>query len=431
LYSRPSRPGEPAQGWKLHVSATVVDACDLFERVAPVCARRDLRFKAPKTLRDLIDLNSGVRYGYSQVGKFITIYPSNESEALELARELHEVTHEFVSVQVPFDRHYSEGSNVFYRYGTFETIEINTGDGSSVSGIRNASGELVPDDCTRPVPEWVLDPFDELNGSVDELPDDSVSPLATTYRVFRAVSQRGKGGTYHALDVSGDLPRFCIVKEGRRNGELGWNGQDGYELVRNEETVLRALEKCDDAPTIYSSFQVEGNFYLVMEYVDGKSLFDLMKVRRRRFSIKQIIDYSIGIAEVLERIGNAGWVWNDCKPANIIVTKNGALRPIDFENSYRIGSIPSFNWRSNNYSRRNAVGPAADLYSLGAAMYFMLTGVFYDPGAPTPIEKLRRNVTRPLSALTRGLLEDSERAEAKEVRNQLQTLAKGSRIFLD
>src|SRR5262245_31764035 len=72
--SRDTRPEEPTQGWKLHISATVLQACDLFERVAPALAGRDLRFKGPDTLDRLIEVNAGLAFGYPQVGKFLTVY---------------------------------------------------------------------------------------------------------------------------------------------------------------------------------------------------------------------------------------------------------------------------------------------------------------------------------------------------------------------
>lgn len=58
-----------------------------------------------------------------------------------------------------------------------------------------------------------------------------------------------------------------------------------------------------------------------MEYVEGKSLFDLMKFRRRRFSIRQVIKFSSEISKLIKKIHQAGWIWNDCKPSNLIVAK--------------------------------------------------------------------------------------------------------------
>src|SRR5215213_10240427 len=73
-YSRASAPEDPEQGWKLHVSSTILTANRVLEAVGPFLHRRGVMFKAPESLAELGRINSGLYYGYSQVGKFITVY---------------------------------------------------------------------------------------------------------------------------------------------------------------------------------------------------------------------------------------------------------------------------------------------------------------------------------------------------------------------
>src|SRR5262245_33764833 len=75
-YSGKSESHYPEQGWKLHLSATILTANAILERVAPFLQSRAVLFKAPASLQELDRINSGLYYGYSQVGKFITVYPS-------------------------------------------------------------------------------------------------------------------------------------------------------------------------------------------------------------------------------------------------------------------------------------------------------------------------------------------------------------------
>ena len=428
-YSRESKPGEPTQGWKIHISVTVLQACDLFEKVAAFLVSKNLRFKAPASLRELIKINSGLDYGYWQVGKFLTVYPSTENEAVEIARKLHELTSEFVSIAVPFDKQYLPTSSVFYRYGAFEEIKMKNEDGSTLPAVRNSSGELVHDDHFQAVPEWLNDPFQAASEISDDNSESAETPLMTTYRVFRAITQRGKGGTYQALDLSTNPPRFCIVKEGRRHGEFFWNGQDGYSLTTNEKNVLERLGRyCKDIPKYFSAFEAFGNFYLVMEYIEGKSLYDWMKFRQRRFSIKQVIIYAIEIAQIVENIHKAGWIWNDCKPSNLIVTATKSLRPIDFEGAYPINQAAPFNWRSHAFSRpaENQTSSANDDYfALGTVIYFLLAGSYYDPNVPISIDKLRRHVPEQLKTLITILLNNTAtntKVSASGIRKQLKEL---------
>lgn len=426
-FSRASKPEEIMQGWKLHISATVLQACDLFEKVAPFLTAENLQFKAPESLREVIKLNSGLDYGYWQIGKILTIYPANEPQAVELARELHELTKEFISIAVPFDKRYLPESSVFYRYGAFEEIKMINESGLTVPAIRNPAGELVPDDRFQPVPEWLDDPFPAASGYSEDNSETIETPLLTTYRVFRAITQRGKGGTYQAFDFSVNPPRFCIVKEGRQYGEVLWSGQDGYQLVKNEKEVLENLgKKSKSVPQYFSSFEAFGNFYLVMEYVEGKSLRDLMKFRKRRFTVKQTVEYAVELAGIFDEIHQSGWIWNDCKPANLIVTNDKSLRPIDFEGAYQINQSAPFDWQSRAFSKSKedqSSSESDDIYALGAVIYFLLTGIYYNSENPVAIKKLRRNVPLKLQTIIESLLDDSiaeKKITASEAREKFE-----------
>lgn len=74
-FSRAARAGDPDQGWKLHVSATILTANRVLGAVAPYLKSPGALFKAPRSLEELDKINSGLHYGYSQVGKFIAVYP--------------------------------------------------------------------------------------------------------------------------------------------------------------------------------------------------------------------------------------------------------------------------------------------------------------------------------------------------------------------
>src|SRR5947199_4092233 len=114
------------------------------------------------------------------------------------------------------------------------------------------------------------------------------------------------------------------MKEGRRGGEINWDARDGYWRVRHEEHVLSNLKaRGVDVPEIYASFEVEGNSYLVVEFIDGENFQQLLNKQNRRLTVARALDYGLQLAQIISQVHAAGWVWRDCKPANLVVTPAG------------------------------------------------------------------------------------------------------------
>ena len=158
-YSGSRRRKLPLVGWKIHISATILNASEVLKRIAPLLTERGVSFKAPRSLIEVLKLNSGLDYAYSQVGKVFTVYPRNDREAVALAKELHRLTRRFAAPSIPFDLQFGDLSNVYYRFGPFAHIEIDRG-GQKTLATYDAKGKLIPDNREDPMPEWVSDPFE-------------------------------------------------------------------------------------------------------------------------------------------------------------------------------------------------------------------------------------------------------------------------------
>ena len=431
-YSRRPPLDAPEQGWKLHVSATILSANETLEAIAPWLAGREIFFKAPADLPELLKINSGIHYHYSQIGKFVTVYPQTDDDAVFLAEKLHLLTARLPRAPVvPFDFRLKPDSAIYYRYGAFKTVHIDNQNGTSSLAMRDEKGDLIVDEReSKPtVPAWASNPF------VTTAPPKTerrTSPLNTTFRVFRALSQRGKGGVYAAFDCTDKTaPRLCIVKEGRKNGEVEWDGRDGYWRVRQEERVLKILHKAGvRVPRVYSVFETNDSRFLVLESIKGETLHQFLAGRKRRLSIKRAVEFAAQLAMIMADIHQAGWVWRDCKPDNVIVgASDGRLRPIDFEGASAVGVFDWSAWGTPPFApdfereRRanNESNLPEDLHALGALLRLLLEG-----GAPenADFKFERRGVPKIVREITAALLDPipNNRPTALTTARQLQTV---------
>ncbi|MDT7690574.1 MAG: hypothetical protein QOE46_3333 [Acidobacteriota bacterium] len=416
-YSRGALPGDPEQGWKLHVPATVLTAGEVLRAVAPLLRGRGVLYKAPASLGELDKLNSGIFYGYSQVGKFLTVYPRTNAEALLLARELYQLTRGMGAPAIPFDLKYRADGCVYYRYGAFKALEVEGHDGAVTYAIRDPEGRFVLDTRDSAArPEWIADPFIEGAGLPASKPA-ALTPLQTTFKAFRALAQRGRGGVYQALDLSATPPRLCILKEGRRDGEVCWDGRDGFWRIGHERRVLEALDGAGvEVPRVYSSFGAEKNYYLAVEFIEGESLDRWLERRRRRLGVARALAMAAHLARLVARIHSAGWVWRDCKPGNLVITKSGRLRPLDFEGACPVESPDTLPWGTVGYmppegthAFRGQSRLPEDLYALGAVIYLLFAGRTPDAPSTVPLGRVRRNLPRDVNDVVAELLDPDPR----------------------
>jgi hypothetical protein len=402
--------GDPSQGWKLHVSATVLSACAIFRKIAPYLTRRKVAFKAPRSLDELITLNAGIHHGFSQVGKFVTVYPSSCEESVALAHALDGLTRNQPAPRIPYDEVLRPGSCVHYRYGQLRAkLRVRVGK-KLVPAILRPDGTRVPDqrEPQSAVPPWVDDPFRRRARARDQV---ALTPLDTAYEGYEALVQRGRGGVYRALDISSTPSRVCILKEGRRHGETDWHGRDGYYRVQNEARFLKSASRITrDVPRVLATFRAHGSFYLVMEYIRGRSLQSVI-AGRERISRRRTLSYCQSMSRIMAGIHSAGWAWADCKPSNFLCLKNGRLRALDFEGAIRIAASIPVGTETPGYipPRRDRTNPQSDdLFALGACFAQLVTRRDFPPkphisprrrgiwlGLPAGLAELTRKLSDP------------------------------------
>jgi Protein kinase domain len=436
-YSRKPASEDAKQGWKLHISATLLTANEILQRVGSFLEEQGVQFKGAVSLSEIGKLNSGLHYGYSQVGKCLTVYPRNDTEAVEVAEKLDELTSGIAAPRIPFDLRLKSESCVHYRYGAFNHQQIQHEDGRVTLALETPEHKQIPDVRTSPIaPDWAVDPFvTRQRGKIDRAIEN---PLATRFRVFRALSQRGKGGVYGAVDLESSPPRFCLIKEGRKNGEPGWDGHDGYNRTRNESKVLPVLRGLGlQVPLVYGSFEVQGCFYLVIEFIEGACLQMVLGKRKRRLPVLQVLKYGVQIADILHTLHSAGWVWGDCKPSNLAVTQGGVLRPFDFEGACLETEENSSSWVTPAFTAPECneaayrTSSAEDLYAMGVTLYYLLAGQYPSFPEQVPVEALRSKLPVKICDVVAALLSKDPAcrpnagATAEELRGALTIAGRG------
>ncbi|MBI2383023.1 MAG: protein kinase [Gammaproteobacteria bacterium] len=121
--------------------------------------------------------------------------------------------------------------------------------------------------------------------------------------------------------------------------------------------------------------------YIVMEYIDGETLLPLCRRGGPRAPVEQVLDIAAKCAKGLHYAHSKGVLHRDIKPSNIMLTQDGVPKIMDFsiaeinaQGGAGGGLVGSPLYMSPEQARREPLGPATDLYSLGAVLFHLLTG---------------------------------------------------------
>ncbi|MFI6510399.1 class IV lanthionine synthetase LanL [Streptosporangium sp. NPDC050855] len=425
------------QGWKLHLSATVLSAPHVLARAADVLVRHGCEFKFAHTLGVVRQLTSA-RYDRGGGGKFITAYPQGDEERLRLlAEELHESTAGLPGPGILSDRRYREGSLVHYRFGVFHGLPMLGNDGSYEAMLVDPGGEPVLDQRKAwfTPPAWApRDPFRSAPaGATGQAAAPAAVLLDGRYAVSVAVRHAFRGGVYRATDqVTGEQ---VIVKQARAhvNGDL--TGRDARDALRHEASLLERLGTSTVTPRLVGLFDQQGDLFLVQEAVAGVTLRESVWTRLRFADdaawgppAGETARLASRLIDLLEAVHGRGLVFQDFTPDNVMVTPEGDLRLIDVELAARPGetTVRAFTpgYGAPEQLAVSGRGPApdqrVDLYGLGATLFYLASGVDpllapERPQARTTHERLRawlahmsvgNPVVRRLAAVILGLMDE-------------------------
>ncbi|MEA5596678.1 protein kinase domain-containing protein [Rivularia sp. UHCC 0363] len=211
--------------------------------------------------------------------------------------------------------------------------------------------------------------------------------LNNRYRIIRTLGSGGFGKTFLAEDSQIPSCRLCVIKQLRPIQ----NNPQIYELVQQrfarEAAILEELgDGSSQIPRLYAYFSEHGQFYLVQEYVEGKTLTQILQELglMDENSVKGIL---IGILPVLEYVHSKGIVHRDIKPENILIDVENKPVLIDFGAVKE--TLSTMMTTSGNATKSIVIGTpgfmsteqsigrpmfVSDIYSLGLTAIYLLTG---------------------------------------------------------
>ncbi|MGI8553296.1 MAG: protein kinase domain-containing protein [Dehalococcoidia bacterium] len=388
----------PDQGWKLHVSATPLSALDVLEQTLPILLDEGVRFKVVGTRQGLLNLNTGI-FGPAQIGKFITIYPSSDAQAVRLAAALDAATGGLRGPRVPSDRPFPPGSLVHYRYGAFRQ---------------------------RP----------ELGPVVDGFPGG-------------ILSRSWRGGVFQVTDLQQRPAELCLLKEIGHDVGMDQYGRDASAWADNEAELLSRYAGDPFLPRLHDRFELDGNLYTVLEYLEGDSLaseYLEASASGEPMSLEQIVAVGRASAEALAHLHELGIIYRDFKPDNLIHTSDGHYRLIGFGNAYDtrndpgpplgLGTPPYF---PPEQYRGEPPAPSDDVFALGAVLYALASGPAAgeqagpDTGHANQLQPVALLHRKPLQELTpsfpEALAAVIDRALAGERGDRFATMAEAQAAF--
>ena len=272
--------------------------------------------------------------------------------------------------------------------------------------------------------------------------------LGNRYELLQCVGEGGMSFVYKARCRK--LNRFVAVKilkdEFKNNEEI-------VRRFKKEATAIANLSNPNVVNVLDVGTQDDIN-YIVMEYVEGKTLKDIIK-EKGALPYEVAISIGIKVAKALECAHKSGIIHRDVKPQNILVTEEGVVKVTDFGiaksmDSSTIAHTNSVMGSAHYFSPEQAKGTytdyRTDLYSLGIVLYEMVTGVVpFNGDSPVtvavkhiqekaiPPKNINQNIPNSLNDLIMKAMEKdpvNRYQTAKEIIGDLEKIKKDPNVTI-
>lgn len=228
---------------------------------------------------------------------------------------------------------------------------------------------------------------------------------------YRIIAQTGKGGMSTVwLALNEAVNKQWAIKEVKKSSPSTSDQIIKQNLV-TEAGILRHL-KHPHLPSIVDIFNEDDTFLIVMDYIEGRTLSDILKEQGRQPQA-DVVDWALQICSVFKYLHslNPPIIYRDMKPGNIMLKPDGNIMVIDF------GTAREYKHQSNEdtihlgtkgyaapeqfQDNHQQTDPRTDIYNLGATMYHLVTGK--NPSKPPfkflPIRQVDRTLSSGLESI--------------------------------
>ena len=222
------------------------------------------------------------------------------------------------------------------------------------------------------------------------------------YQIIRSIGEGGMANVYLAHDTI--LDRNVAVKILRGN------------LAKDEKFIKKFQREANSAATIlhpnvvemYDVGKDDDNYFIVMEYIDGQTLKNLIK-KRGALTLPEVIDIMMQLTSAIECAHDKYIIHRDIKPQNILMLDDGTVKVTDFgiataTNTNELTQTNSVMGSVHYLPPESANGSGAtirsDIYSLGILMFELLTGKVPFKG-DNAVEVAIKQLKEPIPSITR------------------------------
>lgn len=354
----------PSQGWKIHVTTTLLEFSNLVDQVIIPLLQQKVNFKIPKDQSTLLRLNAG-DCGSSQVGKILTIYPTTQVDFLKLLEWLSECWPNSHGPRVPNEPTFRPNGPVSCRYGDFTgQFKLNS-HGRPIRIVTENDGTTIEDT------------IDNTHKKILELPFKLYQFIPITSKLltdlendFHFIDRIKNASTRVILAMHKVTFEMVYIKHAFQGELADSRSTDKYQQILKEFDILTKLNDYSFAcPEVFAFQKTESEALLIIRKIDGEVL---NSENYRKFQLKN------PLITLINRLHKHGIAHNDIKETNIIINNSGQPSLIDFGASGYLGDQQTNSQATQGYFLRPSSNPImteeSDLFAINSVLFSMETG---------------------------------------------------------